>query len=266
MRSCFSIVPIVKLKTMISEIEQARLSQLKDQIQSGQRSEDPRLEFARRLRDRLLKEEFEVLDQAEGDSATIKAAQAHLEQAKSEIPLREQAEDIRARIEARARGDSRAARAIIKDRAEGQVVTRLGMRMEVEGKSEKETINVGMVAGTGDGEEDGTVSISYLIIKQDGLGHPVETQQIKAKILRGGEFSIRKGVGYFGELRNKSEDYSVVYPRPDRPEFGGETKVLDEGQAKIHLGMLEFLVDRCLTQPNSSFYRQKDISRRVLSE
>lgn len=249
--------------TKFTEAERAGLAQLKDQIQKGQRNEDPRLEFAKGLRDKFLEEEFNVPDPVE-DSATIKAAQAHLEQARQEMPLLEHAEDIRARIEARARGDSRAARAIIKDRAKGQVVTRLGMRMELVGKSEKGTISLGMVAGTGSGEEDGTVSINYLMIKLDQSGHPVENQLIKAKIFRGGRFSIRQDVGYFGEQHRTSGGYAVVYPRPDRPEFGGETKVLDDGQATKFLGMLEFLVDRCLTQPNLSFSPKTGSSRRAL--
>lgn len=251
--------------TKFTEAERAGLARLKEQIQKGQRSEfpnDSRLEFAKGLRDEFLEEEFNVPDPVE-DSAAIKAAEGYLEQAREKMPLLEHAEDIRARIEARARGDSRAARFIINDRAKGQVVTRLGMRMELVGKSGKETISLGMVAGTGSGEEDGTVSISYLMIKLDQSGHPVKNQLIKAKIFRGGRFSIRQDVGYFGE-QQRSEGYSVIYPRPDRPEFGGETRVLDDGQATKFLGMLEFLVDRCLTQPNLSFYRQNGISRRAL--
>lgn len=249
---------------MISEIEQARLSRLKEQIQNGQRSEDPRLEFARRLRDSLLREEFNVSDQTNEDSTAIKAAESHLKQVRQEMPLREQAEDIRARIEARARGDSRAVRSIIHDRANRKPVTRLGMRMTLEGKSEREIINLGMMAGTDDGEEDGTVSIGYLLIKQDEFGNPVENQLIKAKIFKGGKFFIRKDANYYGEQHRKSKDYSVVYPRPDRPEFFGETKVLDSDQATKFLSMLEFLVDRCLTQPKSSFYRQTGQSRALL--
>lgn len=245
--------------TKFTEAERAGLAQLKDQIQNRQRSEfpkDSRLEFAKRLRDKLLREEFDVPGQAEEDSAAIKAAKAHLEQARQEMPLLEHAEDIRARIEARAKHDNRA-------RKRGLPVTRLGMRMELVGKSEKEMISLGMVAGTGSDEEDGTVSISYLMIKLGQSGHPVKNQLIKAKIFRGGRFSIRQDVGYFGE-QQKSEGYSVIYPRPDRPEFGGETKVLDDGQATKFLGMLEFLVDRCLTQPNLSFSPKIGLSRRVL--
>lgn len=251
-------------KSGLNEKEIAKLTNVREEYRSGQRSEfpkDSRLKFVKSLRGKLWREEFDVHDLAE-DSAAIIAAEVYLKEARLEIVLREQAEDIRARVDARARSDSRAARSIIDDRAKGVLVTRLGMQMEAEGKSEIETINVGMVAGTGDGEEDGTVSIIYLIIKRDGSGHPVETQQIKAKILRGGEFSIRKDVGYFGKQRSKSEDYSVVYPWSNRAQSKGEMKVLDEGQAKIHLRMLEFLVDRCLTQPHSSFCRQKDLLRR----
>lgn len=251
-----------------TEAEIVRVNQLREEISSGQRSEDPRREFARRLRGRLRKEEFEVLGQTNEDRAAIKAAESHLKQAleqtELEMPLRKQAEDIRARVDARARGDSRAARSVIKDQANGQPMTRLGMRMELVDKSKKGTISLGMVAGTGDGEEDGTVSISYLLFKLNKSGYPVETQLTKAKILRGGTFSIRKDVGYFGEQQG-SEGYSVIYPRPDRPEFGGETKVLDDGQAAKFLGMLEFLVDSCLSQSDLSFHRQRDISRRALS-
>lgn len=246
--------------------ERAKLVQLRKEVERGQRSEfplDSRWVFAKKLRDRLLQEEFEVPRKKE-DSATIKAAESHLKQVRQEMPLREQAEDIRARIEARARGDSRAVRSIIHDRANRKPVTRLGMRMTLEGKSEREIINLGMMAGTDDGEEDGTVSIGYLLIKQDEFGNPVENQLIKAKIFKGGKFFIRKDADYYGEQHRKSKGYSVVYPRPDRPEFFGEMKVLDSGQATKFLSMLEFLVDRCLTQPKSSFYRQTGYNRRAL--
>lgn len=251
----------------LSDTEIAKLTKVREEYRSGQRSKfptDPRWEFARRRRDSLLRKEFNVSGQTNEDSAAIKAAKAHLEQGKLEMPLLEHAEDIRARIEARARSDSRAARSIVKDRANGVPVTRLRMQMREERQSEAEIINLGIVVGTDRGNEDGTVLINSLLVKRDQAGRSVESQHIEARILRGGKFSLKKNVV---DLRNEGHKYdntySVVYPAPYRPESHINTMVADEEKARILLQHLEFLVDRCLTQPKLSFSPKIDHRRRT---
>lgn len=162
-----------------------------------------------------------------------------------EIPpqLQEQAEDIRARIEARARGN---------EQRNDQFIKQLRMQMNSDNKGEIERIKLNITRGRDSSDNDGAVSITYLLIKQDKS----EAQRIEARILRGGEFSVRKNVDYLDKL-DERESYALIYPQPRRPEFGDEFEVLNDEKAKILLGQLEFLVDRCLTQPKLSFQPQR---------
>lgn len=249
--------------------EREGVHRIQREAESGQRTEDPGREFARRLRDRLWEEELKVSGNEE-DSAAIEAARVHLEQARLGMPLRKQAEDIRALVEARAKyDDQEAMRQVSADRDKGVLVTKLWMQMRVERQSEEETINLGIVVGTDRDNEDGTVSISSLLIKRDQAGGLVESQHIEAKILPGGRLFIRENVLDLHQERHKnkySNTYSVVYPWPDQGGSKIGAIVADGEEASILLKRLKRLVDRCLTQPNSSFYRQKDISRRALSK
>lgn len=148
-----------------------------------------------------------------------------------DLPLRTQAENIRVDIETRAKHNDQAMRLVIADRKKGLPVTRLGMRMETKSKLGKEIINLGIVVGTGSGEEDGTVSIRCAMMDLDESGQPVDPHRIEVKILVGGKFFIR----------SYDQGYSA--------------EVLDEREARTSLHLFKFFVDKCLTQPNPSFYR-----------
>lgn len=149
-----------------------------------------------------------------------------------DLPLRKQAEDIRVDIETRIKHNDKAMGLVIADRDKGLFVTRLGMRMETKSKLGKEIINLGIMVGTGSGEEDGTVSIRCAMMDLDESGQPVDPHRIEARILVGGKFFIR----------NYGQGYS--------------TEVSDEGEARTLLHLFKFFVDKCLTQPNLSFHRQ----------
>lgn len=177
---------------------------------------------------------------------------------RSEDPERalvELAEDIRARVEERVRNDGQAKGLLKEDQDKGLSVTRLGIRLQTKSNSETEKINLGIVMGKGGENENGTVLISRLLVKWNESGNSVETTLTKAEILGGGRFKIRQEVVHLGDDQRQSQNYSAVYPRPDRSEFGEEIQVLDPDKARIVLQGLEFWADRCLSQPNSSFHR-----------
>ncbi|MBI2018111.1 hypothetical protein HYS96_00215 [Candidatus Daviesbacteria bacterium] len=172
------------------------------------------------------------------------------------MPLREQAENIRARIE-RVVHDAQAMDLRKEDQDKGVPATRLGMRLQTASESETEIINLGIVMGTDSKDEHGTVLISRLLVKWDELGNSVEANLTRVEILGGRRFKIWKDVDYLGGQQGKSRGYSVVYPQPARAEFGQEAIVANGEGARILLQQIGFAVDRCLTQPNSLFYRQR---------